>query len=83
MSYQYLNAKLAKYEASNLRSFLELFMMVFLFVFVYYLVYLSLSISYFLTAFLIVLNGCFLMRIFGIFHDCGHGSFFTKKKLTI
>ncbi|WP_372773998.1 fatty acid desaturase [Mangrovibacterium sp.] len=40
----------------------------------------SLSISYWITAFLIVLAAGFLVRMFIIFHDCGHGSFFNSKK---
>ncbi len=40
----------------------------------------SLSVSYWLTAFLIVLAAGFLVRLFIIFHDCGHGSFFKSKK---
>ncbi|WP_163710391.1 fatty acid desaturase [Mangrovibacterium lignilyticum] len=40
----------------------------------------SLSISYWLTAFLIILAAGFLVRMFIIFHDCGHGSFFQSKK---
>jgi len=39
---------------------------------------LSLSISYWLTAALTVLAAGFLTRIFIIFHDCGHGSFFKS-----
>lgn len=40
----------------------------------------SLSISYWLTAFLILLAAGFLVRMFIIFHDCGHGSFFNSQK---
>lgn len=39
----------------------------------------SLSISYWITAFLIVMAAGFLVRLFIIFHDCGHGSFFKSK----
>jgi omega-6 fatty acid desaturase (delta-12 desaturase) len=41
----------------------------------------SLSISYLLTLFLSVIAAGFLVRIFIIFHDCGHGSFFKSKRL--
>ncbi len=44
----------------------------------WYLMYLSLSWSYWLTAGLACLAGLFLIRIFIIFHDCGHGSFFRS-----
>jgi omega-6 fatty acid desaturase (delta-12 desaturase) len=40
----------------------------------------SLSISYWITAVLIVLAAGFLVRLFIIFHDCGHGSYFKSQK---
>jgi omega-6 fatty acid desaturase (delta-12 desaturase) len=40
----------------------------------------SLSVSYWLTAFLILLAAGFLVRLFIIFHDCGHGSYFKSEK---
>ena len=46
----------------------------------WYLMYLSLSVSYWLTVPLIVLAGGFLVRVFIIFHDCGHGSYFKSRK---
>jgi acyl-lipid omega-6 desaturase (Delta-12 desaturase) len=39
------------------------------------LLYYSLAISWWLTAGLVVLAAGFLVRVFIIFHDCGHGSF--------
>ncbi len=44
------------------------------------LMYFSLSVSYWLTVPLAVLSGGFLVRVFIIFHDCGHGSFFKSRK---
>ena len=44
------------------------------------LIFYSLTVSYWLTAFLVVLAAGFLVRLFIIFHDCGHGSFFKSKK---
>ena len=41
----------------------------------------SLNISYWLTLLLSVVAAGFLVRIFIIFHDCGHGSFFKSKRL--
>ncbi len=38
----------------------------------------SLSVSWWLTGFLIILAAGFLVRLFIIFHDCGHGSFFNS-----
>lgn len=40
----------------------------------------TLSISFWLTLPLIILAAAFAVRIFIIFHDCGHGSFFKSKK---
>ncbi|HLH54661.1 MAG TPA: fatty acid desaturase [Verrucomicrobiae bacterium] len=40
------------------------------------LMYWSLSVSFWLTAPLVLLAGAFLVRIFIIFHDCSHSSFF-------
>jgi len=42
--------------------------------------YLSLGISYWLTGALALLQAGFLVRVFIIFHDCGHGSFFRSRK---
>ena len=44
------------------------------------LIVFSLSVSYWLTAVLSVLAAGFLVRLFIIFHDCGHGSFFKSQK---
>ena len=44
------------------------------------LMYLSLSVSWWLTIPLAILAGGFLIRIFIIFHDCGHGSFFKSPR---
>ena len=41
----------------------------------------TLKVSFWLTLPLMVLAAGFLIRIFIIFHDCGHGSFFRSKKL--
>lgn len=47
----------------------------------WYLSYLSLGVSYWLTLFLAVPTAGFLMRLFMIQHDCGHGSFFRSRKV--
>ncbi len=46
----------------------------------WYLMYRSLAISVWLTIPLALLAGGFLVRVFIIFHDCGHGSYFTSKR---
>ena len=45
-----------------------------------YLMYLSLEVSYWLTLLLSIPAAGFMMRIFIIHHDCGHGSFFKSQK---
>ena len=45
----------------------------------WYLMYLCLSVSWWLVAPLAVLAGAMLVRVFIIFHDCGHGSFFKSR----
>jgi len=44
------------------------------------LMYLSLGVSYWLTGALALVAAAFLVRVFIIFHDCGHGSFFESRK---
>ncbi len=46
----------------------------------WYLMYRSLAVSYWLTLPLAILAAGFLVRVFIIFHDCGHGSFFKSRK---
>jgi len=41
--------------------------------------YRSLEVSYWITLPLAILTGALLVRVFIIFHDCGHGSFFKSK----
>jgi acyl-lipid omega-6 desaturase (Delta-12 desaturase) len=45
----------------------------------WYLMYLSLGVSWWLTVPLAVLAGGILIRVFIIFHDCGHGSYFKSR----
>jgi len=46
----------------------------------WFLIYLCLPVVWWLTIPLAVLAGGFLVRLFIIFHDCGHGSFFPSRK---
>jgi len=45
----------------------------------WYLMYLSLAVSWWIAVPLAILAGAFLVRVFIIFHDCGHGSFFKSR----
>jgi len=47
---------------------------------IWYLMYRSLAVSWWLTVPLAVIAGLFLVRIFIIFHDCGHGSYFRSRR---
>ncbi|MDP3433474.1 MAG: fatty acid desaturase [Bacteroidota bacterium] len=46
----------------------------------WYLMIQSLQVSYWITLLLAVIASGFLIRLFIIFHDCGHGSFFKSKR---
>ena len=46
----------------------------------YYLMYRSLSVSYWLTVALAFPTAGFMVRVFIIMHDCGHGSFFKSMR---
>jgi omega-6 fatty acid desaturase (delta-12 desaturase) len=48
---------------------------------VWYLMYLSLAVSWWLVVPMAILAGGFEVRIFIIFHDCGHGSYFRSQRL--
>lgn len=74
---------LAKYrEPNGLRSAFELGVSVIPFIALWVLACWVAQYSY-IAAFLIsALNGCFLLRLFCIQHDCGHGSFFGNRTLS-
>lgn len=46
----------------------------------WYLIYLGLAVSWWIALPLAMLAGGFLVRLFIIHHDCGHGSFFKSRK---
>jgi len=50
------------------------------YIFIWYLMYRSLAYSYWVTLLLSIVASGFLIRIFIIFHDCGHRSFFVSAK---
>jgi omega-6 fatty acid desaturase (delta-12 desaturase) len=73
----------AEYQKpGTLRSLWQLTNSVIPYLCLWYVMYRSLEISYWLTLALSVLAAGFLVRIFIIFHDCCHGSFFQSKRAT-
>lgn len=73
--------KLVPFEKPDMRNSLwQIMNTVIPFFALWYLAYLSLSVSYLLTLAISVLASGFLVRIFIIFHDCCHQSFFCNRK---
>ncbi|MDH3668238.1 MAG: fatty acid desaturase [Paracoccaceae bacterium] len=66
-------------EPDQLRSVFELIVSIVPFVLLWCLAWWSLSISYWLTFAISILNAAFLLRLFAIQHDCGHGAFFKNR----
>lgn len=77
-----VKAKVGRYREPDLkRSTWQMVNSFMLYLISWYLMYLSLSVSYWLTLVLAIPAAGFLIRIFIIFHDCGHGSFFRSSKI--
>jgi len=71
---------LAKYrEPNSARSIFELAVSILPFIALWVLAWLSLSVSYWLALAIALVNGGFLVRLFIIQHDCGHGSYFNNR----
>lgn len=71
---------LANYRHLNLsRSVFELAVTALPFLFLWGLAWWSLSISYWLALAISVVASAFLLRLFAIQHDCGHGAFFENR----
>ena len=76
-----INKNIEKYQVPSLgRSIWQIVNTLIPYIGLWVLIVYSLSVSYWLTAFLIVLAAGFLVRLFIIFHDCGHGSYFKSQK---
>lgn len=70
-----------KYNHPDLKKSLwQIFNSVIPYIFMWYLMYRSLQYSYWITLLLSLVACGFLIRIFIIFHDCGHRSFFVSKR---
>ena len=71
---------LAKYrEPDRKRSIIEIIITATPFVLLWLLAWASLSVSYWLTLAIALPAAAFLVRLFMIQHDCGHGSFFRRR----
>ena len=71
----------AKYQTSELRrSLWQVANSVIPFVVLWYVMLRSLEVGYWLTLLLAIPTAGFLMRVFIIFHDAGHGSFFKSAR---
>lgn len=71
----------ARYQKPSLRRALwQILNTVVPYGFLWYLMYITVPVSWWLAAPLAVLAGAFLVRVFIICHDCGHGSFFKSNK---
>lgn len=71
----------AKYQKPSLwRSVFQLVNSLVPYLVLWFLMYRSLAVSFWITLPLAVLEGGFLMRLFIIHHDCGHGSFFKSQR---
>lgn len=73
--------EIAPYEQADIRASVRQIVNTFIPFFVlWYLAYLSLSVSYWLTLPIAFVAAGFLIRIFILFHDCCHGSFFKNRR---
>ncbi|MEO0371234.1 MAG: fatty acid desaturase [Pseudomonadota bacterium] len=71
---------LAEYrEPSRWRSLTELAITIVPFVVLWALAWWALSYSYMLAFVISLINAAFLLRLFAIQHDCGHGAFFKNR----
>jgi len=74
---------LSKYRDPNpMRSSFELAITVGPFLLLWVLAWWSLAVSYWLTLAISSVNAAFLLRLFCIQHDCGHGAFFNNRTVS-
>lgn len=73
--------KVLEYQQPSLwRAVMQLVDTLGLYALLWYLTWRSLTVSYWLALGLAILAGGVLVRVFIIFHDCGHGSFFRSQR---
>lgn len=76
-----LRKSVSPFEKSDLRaSIMQIINTVVPFILLWVLAYQALSVSVWLTVGLSIIAAGFVVRMFIIFHDCTHGSFFKNKK---
>ena len=68
-------------ESNSTRGIVELLITTVPFILLWTLAWLSLGISYWLSLAFVVVAAGFLVRLFAIQHDCGHGSFFSRRRV--
>ena len=68
-------------KPSAMRSWWQVATTLLPYLLLWYLMYLSLSVGYWLTLLLAIPAALFVVRIFTLQHDCGHGSFFKSQKI--
>ncbi len=68
-------------EPDQFRSWFELGVTVVPFIALWSLAWWSLSVSYWLSFAIALANAGFLLRLFAIQHDCGHGAFFRSRRV--
>lgn len=66
--------------AETWRSVVQLTLTVALFALFWIAAFLSLKVSYLLTLLFVIPTACFVVRLFMIQHDCGHGSYFKSRR---
>jgi acyl-lipid omega-6 desaturase (Delta-12 desaturase) len=72
---------IAPYQAPSMRrSIWQVLSTLVPYAILWFLMIQTMTISYWLTLPLAILAGGFLVRVFILFHDCGHGSFFKSRK---
>ncbi len=76
-----IQRELSKYQhPSNARSIWQLSSTLTLYILAWVVSYFALQYSFWLALPVMLINGGLLIRLFIIFHDCGHGSFFKSSK---
>lgn len=79
---EWLKALSAYREPDTMRSTFELAVTIGPFILLWALAWWAMSVSYWLTFTISLVNAGFLLRLFCIQHDCGHGAFFRNRTVS-